>query len=167
MATQETLPQDQDQALDFPQEFPPQHQDRQPGIEAEMDPEPLWDDPDYLGSGKLRDKVALITGGDSGIGRAVAIAFAKEGADVAVAYLDEHQDAEKTKRLVAEKGRRCITIAGDVADSKFCQEAVQRTVQELGKLDILVNNAAQQFITGGLAEISEEQIEKVFRTNIF
>jgi NAD(P)-dependent dehydrogenase (short-subunit alcohol dehydrogenase family) len=167
MSVQEKLPQDQDQALEYPREFPPQHQDRQPGIEAEMQPEPLWDDPEYVGSGKLRDKVALITGGDSGIGRAVAIAYAKEGADVAVVYLDEHQDAEKTRQLVAEKGRRCIAIAGDVGNLEFCRQAVQRTVGELGRLDILVNNAAQQYITGGIEQITGEQMEKVFRTNIF
>jgi NAD(P)-dependent dehydrogenase (short-subunit alcohol dehydrogenase family) len=167
MSVHEKLPQDQEQELEFPREFPPQHQDRQPGIEAEMQPEPLWDDPEYVGSGKLRDKVALITGGDSGIGRAVAIAFAKEGADVAVVYLDEHQDAEKTRQLVAEKGRRCIAIAGDVGNPEFCRQAVQRAVDELGRLDILVNNAAQQYITGGVAEITGEQMEKVFRTNIF
>lgn len=167
MSVQETLPQDQEHELDFPQEFPPQHQDRQPGIEAEMDPEPLYDDPEYVGSGKLRDKVALITGGDSGIGRAVAIAYAKEGADVAILYLDEHQDAEKTRRLVAEKGRRCLTIAGDVGDPEFCCRAVQQVIDEFGKLDILVNNAAQQYITGGIEEITVEQLEKVFRTNIF
>lgn len=167
MSVQEKLPPDQDQEQEFPREFPPQHQDRQPGIEAEMDPEPLWDDPEYVGSGKLRDKVALITGGDSGIGRAVAVAYAKEGADVAIVYLDEHEDAQKTCKLVAEKGRRCIAIAGDVGKPEFCREAVERTVQELGKLDILVNNAAQQYITGGLEEIKPKQIEKVFRTNIF
>jgi NAD(P)-dependent dehydrogenase (short-subunit alcohol dehydrogenase family) len=167
MSTVEKLPQDQDQEQEFPREFPPQHQDRQPGIEAQMDPQPLWEDPEYRGSGKLRDKVAIITGGDSGIGRAVAIAFAKEGADVALVYLDEHQDAEKTRRLVAEKGRRCIAIAGDVGTPEFCKQAVQRTTDELGRVDILVNNAAQQYITGGLQEIAPEQIEKVFRTNIF
>jgi hypothetical protein len=167
MPATETLPQDQAQSQEFPKEFPPQHQDRQPGIEAEMDPKPLYDDPDYRGSGKLRDKVALITGGDSGIGRAVAIAFAKEGADVAIVYLDEHQDAEETKRLVAEKGRRCIAIAGDVGDEAFCRQAVEQTVRELSKLDILVNNAAQQYLNNGIQEITAEQVEKVFRTNIF
>lgn len=167
MSVQETLPQDQDQELDYPQEFPPQHQDRQPGVEAEMDPQPLYDDPDYVGSGKLRDKVALITGGDSGIGRAVAIAFAKEGADVAILYLDEHQDAEETRKLVAAKGRRCLALAGDVGDAEFCRQAVAQVVEHYGKLDILVNNAAQQYLTGSIAEITEAQIEKVFRTNIF
>jgi NAD(P)-dependent dehydrogenase (short-subunit alcohol dehydrogenase family) len=167
MSVQETLPQDQEQELDYPQEFPPQHQDRQPGIEAEMDPEPLHDDPEYRGSGKLRDKVALITGGDSGIGRAVAIAYAKEGADVAILYLDEHQDAEKTRQLVAEKGRRCLAIAGDVGSREFCFDAVRQVVEHFGRLDILVNNAAQQYLNEGLEKITEEQVTKVFRTNIF
>jgi NAD(P)-dependent dehydrogenase (short-subunit alcohol dehydrogenase family) len=167
MSAQETLPQDQDQELEFPREFPPQHQDRQPGVEAEMDPEPLYDDPEYVGSGKLRDKVALITGGDSGIGRAVAVAYAKEGADVAILYLDERQDAEKTRQLVAEKGRRCLAIAGDVGDEEFCRRAVQQVIDHFGRLDILVNNAAQQYITGGIQEITRGQMEKVFRTNIF
>ncbi len=107
------------------QKQPPQHQDQQPGREYEMSPRPQSDDPAHRGSGKLEGKVALITGGDSGIGRAVAIAFAKEGADVAVAYLNEHKDASETKRLVEETGRRCLLIAGDIGDEKFCQEIVQ------------------------------------------
>ncbi|HEY9298965.1 MAG TPA: SDR family NAD(P)-dependent oxidoreductase, partial [Phormidium sp.] len=146
---------------------PPQHQDQQPGIESEMTPRPKSDDAKYQGSGKLRDKVALITGGDSGIGRAVAIFFAKEGADVAIAYLNEHDDAQEAKRLVEEQGRKCITIAGDIGDEKFCQEAVQKTVDELGKLDILVNNAAEQHPQESLEDITAEQLERTFRTNIF
>jgi NAD(P)-dependent dehydrogenase (short-subunit alcohol dehydrogenase family) len=149
------------------QQQPPQQQDRQPGIEAEMTPRPRSDDPGYRGSGKLDGKVALITGGDSGIGRAVAIAFAKEGADVAVLYLDEHEDAGETRRLVEEKGGRCLTIAGDIGDESFCREAVERTVRELGRLDIVVNNAAEQHERKSLEEISAEQLERTFRTNIF
>src|SRR5215208_5603407 len=103
---------------------PPQHQDRRPGVESKMTPKPKADDPGYKGSGKLEGKVAIITGGDSGIGRAVAIAYAKEGADVAVVYLNEHKDAEETKRLVEQEGRRCITIAGDIGGEDFCREAV-------------------------------------------
>ena len=147
--------------------LPPQKQDRQPGIEAEMTPRPKAEDPAHRGSGKLDGKVALITGGDSGIGRAAAIAFAKEGADVAVLYLDEHQDAEETKRKVEEKGRRCITIAGDAGDEDFCKEAVERTVRELGGLDVVVNNAAEQHEQEELTAITAEQLERTFRTNIF
>jgi NAD(P)-dependent dehydrogenase (short-subunit alcohol dehydrogenase family) len=149
------------------QQRPPQHQDQQPGIEAEMTPRPRADDPGYRGSGKLQGKVALITGGDSGIGRAVAIAYAREGADVAISYLNEHQDAAETKRLVEQEGRRCITVAGDVGDEGFCQQMVQRTVDELGRLDVLVNNAAVQYPQDSIEKISAEQLECTFRTNIF
>jgi NAD(P)-dependent dehydrogenase (short-subunit alcohol dehydrogenase family) len=147
--------------------LPPQKQERQPGIEAEMTPRPRAEDAGYRGSGKLRDKVGIITGGDSGIGRAVAIAFAKEGADVAVLYLDEHQDAEETRRLVEEHGRRCHLIAGDVGDEDFCRRAVEEAVRELGRLDVLVNNAAEQHEQENLEDISREQLERTFRTNIF
>ncbi len=147
--------------------FPPQSQDQQPGREHEMTPRPAAEDFDYQGSEKLKDKVAIITGGDSGIGRAVAIAFAKEGADVAVLYLEEHKDAEETKRQVEQEGRRCITIAGDIGDESFCQQAVERTVRDLGRLDILVNNAAEQHETQSLDDISAQEIERTFRTNIF
>jgi NAD(P)-dependent dehydrogenase (short-subunit alcohol dehydrogenase family) len=149
------------------EELPPQHQDRQPGIEAEMHPRPRAEDPSHKGSGKLDGKVALITGGDSGIGRAVALAFATEGADVAVLYLDEHGDAQETQRRVEGKGRRCITIAGDVGDEAFCKEAVERTVRELGRLDVVVNNAAEQHEQQELEAITEEQLVRTFRTNIF
>lgn len=132
-----------------------------------MTPKPEADDAGYRGSGKLRDKVALITGGDSGIGRAVAIAFAKEGADVAVVYLSEEEDAEETRALVEEQGRRCHLIAGDVGDEAFCREAVEQTVETLGKLDILVNNAAEQHPRKKFEDISTEQLERTFRTNIF
>lgn len=146
---------------------PPQHQNQQPGIESEMTPKPKSDDAKYQGSGKLRNKVALITGGDSGIGRAVAIFFAKEGADVAIAYLNEHNDAKETKQLVENEGRKCITLAGDVGDEEFCKAAVQKTVDELGKLDILVNNAAEQHPQQSIEDITAEQLERTFRTNIF
>jgi NAD(P)-dependent dehydrogenase (short-subunit alcohol dehydrogenase family) len=146
---------------------PPQYQDQQPGIEAEMTPRPRADDPQHRGSGKLAGKAALITGGDSGIGRAVAIAFAREGADVAIGYLNEHQDAEETKRLVEREGRRCVTVAGDIGDESFCQDLVRRTVGDLGKLDILVNNAAEQHPQESIEDISCEQLERTFRTNIF
>jgi NAD(P)-dependent dehydrogenase (short-subunit alcohol dehydrogenase family) len=146
---------------------PPQQQEHRPGIESEMKPRPKAEDEQYRGSGKLEEKAALITGGDSGIGRAVAIAFAKEGADISVVYLNEHNDAEETKSLVEEEGRRCILIAGDIGDESFCQQAVEQTVKELGGLDILVNNAAEQHPQDGIEKISAEQLERTFRTNIF
>lgn len=146
---------------------PKQQQDQRPGIEAEMTPRPQSEDKQYKGSDKLRNKVALITGGDSGIGRAVAIAYAKEGANVAIVYLNEHEDAKETKRLVEQEGRKCVTIAGDIGDESFCQQAVQKTVQELGQLDILVNNAAEQHPQESIEKISAEQLERTFRTNIF
>ena len=123
--------------------------------------------PDYEGSNKLRDRVALITGGDSGIGRSVAVLFAREGADVAIAYLNEHTDAEDTKRWVEAEGRRCILLPGDVKDPAYCKEAVERTVRELGKLDILVNNAAFQAHAGSLDELDEERFDETMRTNVY
>ncbi|MDP8922530.1 MAG: SDR family oxidoreductase [Chloroflexota bacterium] len=147
--------------------MPPQHQDQQPGIEAQMTPRPKAEDEQYRGSGKLQGKVALISGGDSGIGRAVAIMYAREGADVAVVYLNEHQDAEETKRLVEQEGRRCQLVAGDIGSEQFCKQAVQQVVQQLGKLDILINNAAEQHPQDSIEQISAEQLERTFRTNIF
>ena len=149
------------------QTLPPQHQDQRPGIESEMHPKPEFETPAYKAAGKLEGKVALITGGDSGIGRAVAVTYAKEGADVAVVYLSEHSDAEETKRQVEQEGRRCILIAGDIGDDSFCRDAVNQTVEELGKLDILVNNAAEQHPQENIEDISKDQLERTFRTNIF
>ncbi|MFC4306715.1 SDR family oxidoreductase [Cohnella boryungensis] len=148
-----------------PTPFPPQHQNQQPGIESQMTPRPEFDDPRYMGSGKLKDKVAIITGGDSGQGRAIAVAFAKEGADVAIVYLNEHQDAEETKQVVEQKGRRCLCIAGDIGQEAFCRQAVSQAVQEFGKLDILVNNAAEQHVQSRFEDITAAQMEKTFRTN--
>ena len=149
------------------QTLPAQHQERRPGLESEMTPRPESDDAEHRGSGKLEGKVALITGGDSGIGRAVAIAFAREGADVAIVYLNEHDDAGETRRLVEREGRRCVAIAGDVGDEGFCGAAVEETVDALGGLDILVNNAAEQHPQKSIEDISTEQLERTFRTNIF
>jgi len=146
---------------------PPQHQKRQPGREHEMKPRPRAKDEKHRGSGKLQDKVAIITGGDSGIGRAVAIAFAKEDADVAVVYLEEHKDANETRRLVEEEGHKCLLIAGDVGLEEFCRKAVEQTVKKFGKVDILVNNAAEQHLQESIEKITEKQLERTFRTNIF
>ena len=146
--------------------FPKQHQPK-PGHEARLDPLPMYDAPYYLGSEKLRDRVALITGGDSGIGRAVAVLFAREGADIAVIYLEEHADAEVTKEAVEKEGKRCILMAGDVADAKFCRRAVQRTVKEFGRLDILVNNAAFQLHASELEDLTEEHFDRTLKTNLY
>jgi NAD(P)-dependent dehydrogenase (short-subunit alcohol dehydrogenase family) len=146
---------------------PAQHQRQKPGREHKMKPRPQAKDEKHRGSQKLRNKVAIVTGGDSGIGRAVAIAFAKEGADVAVVYLEEHKDASETKRLVEENGRKCLLIAGDVGQEGFCRKAVEQTVSELGKVDILVNNAAEQHPQESIEKITEKQLERTFRTNIF
>jgi len=150
-----------------PDQIPPQEQNRMPGSESEMQPKPEYDDPNYRGSGKLQDKVALITGGDSGIGRSVAVFYAKEGADVAIVYLDEHEDAQETKRAVESYGRRCLTIAGDIRGEKFCQDAVEQTVRELGRLDILVNNAGVQYMEESLDDIDPARLGDTFSTNIF
>ena len=146
---------------------PPQHQQRQPGREHKMKPRPRAEDEKHRGSGKLQGKVAIITGGDSGIGRAVAIAFAKEGADVSVVYLEERKDANETKRLVKEHGRKCLLIEGDVGQEEFCRKAVEQTMKEFGKLDILINNAAEQHPQESIEKITEKQLERTFRTNIF
>jgi NAD(P)-dependent dehydrogenase (short-subunit alcohol dehydrogenase family) len=146
---------------------PPQHQRRQPGREHKMKPRPQAEDEKHRGSGKLQGKVAIITGGDSGIGRAVAIAFAKEGADVSIVYLEERTDANETKRLVGKHGSKCLLIEGDVGEEEFCRKAITQTVKEFGKLDILVNNAAEQHPQDSIGKITEKQLEQTFRTNIF
>jgi NAD(P)-dependent dehydrogenase (short-subunit alcohol dehydrogenase family) len=146
---------------------PAQTQRRQPGLESRMRPRPRAEDPSYRGSGKLAGRVALITGGDSGIGRAVAIAFAKEGADVAVVYLDEDADAVETHARVERYGVRCILLRGDIGEPSFCEQVVHDTVKQLGSLDILVNNAAEQHVQDSLEDITPEQLERTFRTNIF
>ncbi len=146
--------------------FPKQHQPK-PGSEADLDPAPLYDAPYYRGSDKLKDKIALITGGDSRIGRAVAILFAREGADIAVVYLSEHADARVTKEKVEAEGRKCILIPGDVSDQKFCEAAVARTVQELGGLNILVNNAAFQVHTSRFEDLTAEHFDETLKTNLY
>lgn len=146
--------------------FKPQHQAR-PGIEEKLEPHPHFEAPDYRGSGKLDGRVALITGGDSGIGRAVAVLFAREGADIAIVYLPEEQDdAEVTESAVVAEGRRCLLLPGDVREPEFCRQAVQATVDAFGLVDILVNNAAYQHEQQSLEDITDEQLDRTFRTNI-
>jgi len=145
---------------------PKQKQEHQPGREYKMRPEPDYE-PKYSGVGKLKDKVALITGGDSGIGRAVAVAMAREGAKIAIVYLEEHKDADQTVRAVEKEGSRAIKFAGDIGDESFCQKAVEETVKEFGHLDVLVNNSAEQHVVEKLQELSAEQLERTFRTNVF
>lgn len=146
---------------------PKQKQVKQPGERGKMDPVPQDENPNFRPSDKLKGKVALITGGDSGIGRATAILFAKEGCDISIVYLEEDQDAGETCKRIKEIGRKCITIAGDVGDPVFCQQAVDKTIGEFGKLDILINNAGEQHQRDSLHDISDEQMERTFRTNIF
>ncbi len=146
--------------------LPPQHQDQQPGVESEMHPRPEYE-PRFPGAGRLKGKVALVTGGDSGIGRAVAVAFASEGADVAIIYLDEHGDADETARLVAAHGGEAMSLAGDVGQESFCKDAVDAVIDRFGRIDILVNNAAEQHEVKEVLEIPEEQLERTFRTNVF
>jgi NAD(P)-dependent dehydrogenase (short-subunit alcohol dehydrogenase family) len=142
------------------------HEDRLPGHESELEPKPDWK-PFYKGSDRLKDKVAIVTGGDSGIGRAVCALFAREGADVAILYLCEHDDAEFTRQIVEKAGRKAITIPGDIGDKSFCERAVRQTIDQLGRLDVLVNNAGEQHPDKDIRDISEEQLRRTFQTNIF
>jgi NAD(P)-dependent dehydrogenase (short-subunit alcohol dehydrogenase family) len=146
---------------------PKQEQARQPGREGKMKPRPEAESPEYRGCGKLQGKVAIITGGDSGIGRAVAIAFAKEGADVVISYLNEHQDAKETQRQVEQEGRRGELMAGDIGDPKHCARIARQTIKAFGRLDLLINNAAEQHPQKDIRKISPRQLERTFRTNIF
>ncbi|QAY66502.1 SDR family oxidoreductase [Paenibacillus protaetiae] len=150
-----------------PVTFPPQHQDRQPGLEYLMNPKPISDNPNYKGSGKLAGKIAIITGGDSGIGRAVAIGFAKEGADVAIVYLYEREDAAATQQMVERYGRRCLLIEGDLRKPEFSAHIIRRTLEAYGKINVLVLNQAVQFPQQSILDISDEQLENTYRTNIF
>jgi NAD(P)-dependent dehydrogenase (short-subunit alcohol dehydrogenase family) len=142
------------------------HQDQEPGHESKLEPKPDWE-PRYPGSGRLEGKVALVTGADSGIGRAVAALFAREGADVSIVYLCEHDDANKTKEIVEKEGRKAIAIAGDIGDKEFCERAVRQTVTQLGRLDILVNNAGEQHPDQDITDIDEQQLRRTFQTNVF
>ncbi len=153
---------------DFPKEQPGQTQAKQPGMENKMTPVPIFQDEIYnKPSGRLEGKVALITGADSGIGRAVAIAYAYEGAAVAIAYYDEDSDAKETKKYVEELGRKCLLISGDIGEEEFCIEAVNKVIDEFGKLDILVNNAGEQHEQTSIVDISKEQLIRTFKTNFF
>lgn len=145
---------------------PPQTQSP-PGEQKKMKPVPITKTTDYRSSDKLAGKIAIITGGDSGIGQAVAVQFAQEGSDVAIVYLNEHDDAKETKRMVEEVGKKCLLISGDVGDEKFCKSAIEQTIASFGKINILVNNAAEQHPQESIDDISEKQLEKTFRTNIF
>lgn len=149
------------------QTMPPQHQDVQPGHEDLMNPQPKFDDTSYTGSGKLKNKVAIITGGDSGIGRAVAVFFAKEGANVVISYLNEQKDAEETQKHIEAQGQKCLLVAGDIGDESVCQQIVSKTIDAFGQLDIVVNNAAEQHPQKSIEDITSEQLERTFKTNIF
>ncbi|MET3193838.1 SDR family oxidoreductase [Bacillus sp. OAE603] len=151
----------------YPTKFSPQHQNKQPGIEKEMTPIPISDDPDYQPSGKLKDKVAIITGGDSGIGKAVAILFAKEGASVFIPYYDEDTDANETKQKIESLGGKCEIFKCDIRTEAVCKQIVQKTIESFGQINILVNNAAVQFPQKNLEDITEEQLKRTFETNIY
>jgi NAD(P)-dependent dehydrogenase (short-subunit alcohol dehydrogenase family) len=145
----------------------PSQQQQPPGLEAEMDPRPDYGEQSYRGSGRLKGKAALITGGDSGIGRAVALAFAREGADVLISYLNEERDAKETSRVVEAAGRKCVAVGGDICDEGHCRQLIERAVKEFGKVDILVNNAAYQMTRESLDDISTEEFDRTFRTNVY
>jgi NAD(P)-dependent dehydrogenase (short-subunit alcohol dehydrogenase family) len=149
------------------QHQPPQHQTQQPGIESEMQPHPIAQDVEYQGSNKLKGKVAIITGGDSGIGRAVAIAYAKEGANIFISYLNEHNDAKETQSLIQKAGGKCVILAGNIAEENFCQHIVDLTLKEFNRIDILVNNAAVQYPKKEITDITKEQLLLTFSTNLF
>jgi NAD(P)-dependent dehydrogenase (short-subunit alcohol dehydrogenase family) len=153
-------------ARKYPDEFPAQHL-KKPGREGDLRKAPMYEAPGYKGSDKLNDMVAIVTGGDSGIGRAVAVLYAREGADVAIVYLNEHEDAEETARAIKNEGRKCLLIAGDVGDSAFCKDAVRKTVDTFGKLDILVNNAAFQQHADDITDISDEHFDRTLKTNLY
>jgi len=152
---------------DYKIEFPPQHQDVQPGMEYLMTPRPIFNNPYYRASGKLFNKVAIVTGGDSGIGRAVSVGFVKEGATVVIVYYNEHKDAEETKEFIERLGGKCILISGDIKDTKFCDKIIEETMTKFGKIDILVNNAGVQYQQKSLLDITDEQFDLTMKTNIY
>ena len=152
---------------DYKIEFPPQHQDVQPGMEYLMKPRPIFNNPYYRPAGKLIGKVAIITGGDSGIGRAVAVGFAKEGATIVIAYYNEDKDAEETKNFIERLGGKCILLSGDIKDTEFCDKIVEETLNNFGRIDILVNNAGVQYQQKSLLDITDEQFDKTMKTNIY
>ena len=156
-----------DENVKTPITFVAQHQNIQPGMEYEMKPNPIFEDPNYVPSGKLKDKVVIISGGDSGIGRAVSILFAKEGADIVISYLNEHDDANYTKKIVESYGRKCILIPGDLRDEKLSTYIVDVTINTFGKIDILINNCGVQFPQNSILDISTKQLKDTFETNIF
>lgn len=150
----------------FPKSFPEQHQNVQPGLEEKMNPKPIYKT-EAESSKKLKDKVAVITGGDSGIGRSVAIAFAKEGAKIAIVYLNEHNDAEITKKEIESLGGECLLLSGDIGNEEYCISAINSIISKFNKINILVNNAAEQHVCNNITDITSEQLEKTFRTNVF
>lgn len=154
--------------MNFPTSFPKQHQNKQPGFECEMNPTPIYDDQLYNKKGDvLNNKVAIITGGDSGIGKAVAIAYANQGANIVIVYYNEHKDAEETKKLIDAIGRKCTLIVGDISDFNFCNSVLEQTIREYGKIDILVNNAAVQYVCTDIKQLTNEQFDKTFKTNVY
>lgn len=154
--------------MNFPTSFPAQHQNQQPGLESEMNPLPIFYDPIYNKKcGALNNKVAVITGGDSGIGKAISIAYANEGADIVIVYYNEHKDAEETKKLIDATGRKCTLIYGDIGEAKFCNSVIEKTISEYGKIDILVNNAAVQYECKDIKQLSDQQFNKTFKTNVY
>ena len=156
-----------DENLKTPLTFPKQHQNIQPGLEYVMNPPPIFDNPNDIPSGKLQNKVAIISGGDSGIGRAISVLFAKEGADIVIVYFNEHEDANYTKQLIEGYGRHCLLLAGDLRDEVFSSHVVQATLQSFGKIDILINNCGVQFPQNSILDITAEQLRNTFETNIF
>jgi NAD(P)-dependent dehydrogenase (short-subunit alcohol dehydrogenase family) len=158
---------DENMIKSFPKSVPPQKQPKQPGVEALMNPKPVFEDQQYKPGGKLSGKTAIITGGDSGIGRAVAIAFAKEGGDIAITYLDEHDDANETKKIIEGLGRKCLLFPGDIGEESFCKDIVNKVMGAFGKIDILVNNAAEQHPQNSIEDITKEQLERTFKTNFY
>ena len=155
------------QSIPFPKKAKPQVQHQQPGIESVMDPAPIYEHPDYQKEARLQDKVAIITGGDSGIGRAVAVAFAKEGADLAIVYYNETEDAKKTKEQIEKLNRQCLLIQGDLANASFAQDIVNQTLTTFGKINILVNNAAVQYPQADITQIKDEELHRTFDENYF